>query len=232
MTTPMVTFRNVSKIFYPERTIALANVSFAVDAGEFVSLVGKSGTGKTTVVKILIAEGRATEGEVIVGGWDITRVRRSQVPYLRRQIGVVFQDYKLLEKKTVFENVAFALQVIGAPPGRIRRIVPEVLNIVGLEGKRDRYPVHLSGGEQQRVAIARALAHGPKILVADEPTGNLDTFTSQGIIELLQKINQIGTTVLLVSHDQNLVNHIHRRVIVLDAGAVASDQAVGRYRLS
>ncbi len=227
----MITFRNVSKVFYPERTIALANISFAVTPGEFVSIVGRSGTGKTTVVKILTAELRATEGQVIVGGWDISRIRRSQVPYLRRQIGVVFQDYKLLEKKTVFENVAFALQVVGASPSRIRRIVPEVLSIVGLAGKRVRFPVHLSGGEQQRVAIARALAHGPKILIADEPTGNLDTATSHGIVALLQKINQIGTTVLLVSHDQALVNHVHRRVIVLDQGSISSDQLVGRYRL-
>lgn len=228
----MISFRNVSKVFYPERTIALANVSFAVNAGEFVSIVGKSGTGKTTVVKILIAEERASEGRVVVGGWDITHIRRSEVPYLRRQIGVVFQDYKLLQKKTVFENVAFALQVIGARPSRIRRIVPEVLKIVGLADKHDRFPVHLSGGEQQRVAIARALAHGPKILVADEPTGNLDTVTAHGILDLLLKINQIGTTVVLVSHDQALVNHVRRRVIVLDSGSVTSDQAIGRYRLS
>jgi len=228
----MITFRNVSKIFYPERTIALANVTFEVQPGEFVSVVGKSGTGKTTIVKILIAETRASEGRVIVGGWDITRIRRSEIPYLRRQIGVVFQDYKLLQKKTVFENVAFALQVSGAGPSRIRRIVPEVLKIVGLSDKHDRFPVHLSGGEQQRVAIARALAHGPKILVADEPTGNLDALNSQEIVALLQKINQIGTTVLFVSHDQTLVNQIHRRVIVLEEGALTSDQPVGRYRLS
>ncbi|MDD5109603.1 MAG: cell division ATP-binding protein FtsE [Patescibacteria group bacterium] len=227
----MINFRGVSKIFYPERTIALANVTFDVAPGEFVSIVGKSGTGKTTLVKILTAETRATEGQVTVGGWDITRIRHREIPYLRRQIGVVFQDFKLLPKKTVLENVAFALQVIGARPSRIRRIVPEVLKIVGLEDKLDRFPIHLSGGEQQRVAIARALAHGPKILVADEPTGNLDAMTSQEIIALLLKINQIGTTVLLVSHDQSLVNHIRRRVIVLDDGKIVSDQAVGRYRL-
>ncbi|TSC76995.1 MAG: cell division transport system ATP-binding protein [Parcubacteria group bacterium Gr01-1014_31] len=228
----MIIFRNVSKIYFPERTVALANVSFEVLAGEFISIVGKSGTGKTTLVKILTAEERASEGQVVVGGWDITHIRSREVPYLRRQIGVVFQDYKLLQKKTVFENVAFAMQVIGARPSRIRKIVPEVLKIVGLADKHDRFPRHLSGGEQQRVAIARALAHGPKILVADEPTGNLDTATSQEIIELLLKINQIGTTVLFVSHDEGRVNQIRRRVLVLDQGTLTSDEAVGRYRLS
>lgn len=227
----MIIFRHVSKIYFPERTVALANVSFEVSAGEFVSVVGKSGSGKTTLVKILTAEGRASEGQVVVGGWDITRIRSREVPYLRRQIGVVFQDYKLLQKKTVLENVAFAMQVIGARRSRIKRIVPEVLKIVGLADKHDRFPRHLSGGEQQRVAIARALAHGPKILVADEPTGNLDAATSQEIIELLEKINQIGTTVLFVSHDQGLVNQIRRRVLVLDDGTLTSDVAVGRYRL-
>lgn len=227
----MIIFRNVSKVYFPEHTVALANVSFEVQAGEFISIVGKSGTGKTTVVKILTAEERASEGQVVVGGWDITKIRSREVPYLRRQIGVVFQDYKLLQKKTVTENVAFAMQVIGARPSRIKKIVPEVLKIVGLADMADRFPRHLSGGEQQRVAIARALAHGPKILVADEPTGNLDAATSQEIVELLLKINQIGTTVLLVSHDQGLVNHIRRRVLVLDQGALTSDEAVGRYRL-
>ncbi len=227
----MIQFSGVSKIYGPERIVALADVSFAVQPGEFVSLVGRSGTGKTTVVRILIAEERATEGQVVVGGWDITRIRRGQVPYLRRQIGVVFQDYKLLQKKTVLENVAFALQVSGAQTSRIRRIVPEVLKIVGLADKSDRFPVHLSGGERQRVAIARALVHGPKILVADEPTGNLDAETAMDIVDLLQKINRIGTTVVLVSHDQTLVNHIRRRVIVLEGGSVVSDQAVGRYKL-
>lgn len=228
----MISLANVSKIYGPEQTEALLDVSFEVQPGEFVSIVGRSGTGKTTLVRILIAEERATDGNVVVGGWDITRIRRREVPYLRRQIGVVFQDYKLLQKKTVLENVAFALQVSGVPSGRIRRIVPEVLKIVGIGDKPDRFPVHLSGGERQRVAIARALVHGPKILVADEPTGNLDAVTSMGIIDLLLKINQIGTTVILVSHDQTLVNHIHRRVIVLDGGRVVSDQPIGRYKLT
>ncbi len=228
----MINFQNVSKVYAPEQTVALSTISFDVQPGEFVSIVGKSGTGKTTLVKILIAEERATEGRIIVGGWDITRIRRSEVPYLRRQIGVVFQDFKLLQKKTVFENVAFGLQVSGANPSRIRRIVPEVLKLVGLADKLDRFPVNLSGGEQQRVAIARALVHGPKIFVADEPTGNLDTSHSEEIVDLLLKINNIGTTVLFVSHHAVLVNRIRRRVIVLEEGRIASDQAVGRYKLA
>lgn len=225
----MIIFKNVSKI-YPPNTTALKNINIHINPKEFVSLVGASGTGKTTLVKILIAEKRVTTGQVVVGGWDITNIKRSKIPYLRRQIGVVFQDYKLLPKKTVFENVAFALQVCGARNNRIKKIVPQVLKIVGLEDKGDRYPQELSGGEQQRVAIARALIHGPKILVADEPTGNLDAINSKEIVELLLKINEIGTTVLLVSHDQNLVNSVKKRVVVLDNNEIVFD-GVGKYSL-
>jgi cell division transport system ATP-binding protein len=225
----MIIFKNVTKI-YPPDTTALKNINIHIKPKEFVSIVGISGTGKTTLVKILIAEKRVTSGQVIVGGWDITNIRRSKIPYLRRQIGVVFQDFKLLPKKTVFENVAFALQVCGATYSRIKKIVPQVLKIVGLEGKEDRYPIQLSGGEQQRVAIARALVHGPKILVADEPTGNLDAANSKEIVNLLLKINKIGTTVLFVSHDQNLVNSVKKRVIVLDNNEVVFD-GIGKYTL-
>lgn len=225
----MIIFQDVSKI-YPPDTAALKNVNLHVRPKEFVSIVGVSGTGKTTLVKILIAEQKTTQGQVIVGGWDITNIKRSKIPYLRRQIGVVFQDYKLLPKKTAFENIAFALQVCGATTDRIKKIVPQVLKIVGLEGKENRYPIQLSGGEQQRVVIARALVHGPKILVADEPTGNLDAANSKEIVDLLLKINKIGTTVLFVSHDQNLVNSVKKRVIVLDNNEIVFD-GVGKYVL-
>jgi cell division transport system ATP-binding protein len=226
----MIIFKNISK-FYPPNTTALENVNVHIKPGEFVSLVGRSGTGKTTVVKILIAEEPPTKGRVIVGGWDITDIRSSEVPTLRRQIGVVFQDFKLLEKKTVYENIAFALQVSGAKQKRTKEIVPQVIKIVGLTGKEGRYPVQLSGGEQQRVAIARALVHRPKILLADEPTGNLDAGNTKEIVELLLKINDFGTTVLLVSHNQNTVNALNKRVITLEDGKVVSDQKRGKYLL-
>jgi len=228
----MILLQNITKIFPPD-TVALNNISLHIKPKEFVSLVGISGTGKTTIVKILTAEEKATQGKIVVGGWDITNIRSSEVPYLRRQVGVVFQDFKLLEKKTVFENIAFALQVSGTTMARIKKMVPRVLKIVGLENKAGRYPVQLSGGEQQRVAIARALVHAPKILVADEPTGNLDKMHAKEIINILTKINEIGTTVLFVSHDWNLVNSVKRRVITLEQNkeGVGDDQRIGKYKL-
>jgi len=180
----MIHFKNVSKI-YPPQTAALTDVNLHIKPSEFVSLVGQSGTGKTTLIKLLIAEERPTKGKIIVGGWDITDIPGRHIPLLRRQIGVVFQDYKLLPKKTVAENVSFALQVAGEPMNKIEKIVNQVLKIVGLEEKAMRFPNQLSGGEQQRVSIARALAHRPKILVADEPTGNLDAINTREIIDLL-----------------------------------------------
>ena len=224
----MIIFKNLSK-FYPPDVTALKNVNIHIKPKEFVSIVGRSGTGKTTIVKILTAEETPTKGTVIVGGWDITRIRPSEVPVLRRQIGVVFQDFKLLDKKTVFENIAFALQVSGASRAKIRKIIPQVLKIVGLANKENRYPVQLSGGEQQRVAIARALVHRPKILLADEPSGNLDAINTREIIDLLLKINEFGTTVVLVSHDKDVINAISKRVITLDNGEVISDQKIGKY---
>ncbi|MCL5794763.1 MAG: cell division ATP-binding protein FtsE [Patescibacteria group bacterium] len=226
----MIIFKNISK-FYPPDTVALKNVNLHIKPKEFVSIVGRSGTGKTTLVKILIAEEKPTKGRIIVGGWDITDIRSSEIPILRRQIGVVFQDFKLLAKKTVFENIAYALQVCGASRSRIAEVVPQVLKIVGLAGKECRYPIQLSGGEQQRVAIARALIHRPKILLADEPTGNLDSLNTQEIIDLLLKINEFGTTVLLVTHNREVVNYLNKRVITIDNGEVASDQKVGKYIL-
>jgi len=226
----MIIFKNVTKI-YPGNVIAVKNINLHIKPKEFVSVVGRSGTGKTTLVKILTAEEPATKGRIIVGGWDITEIKSSEVPILRRQIGVVFQDFKLLGKKTVFENIAFALQVSGADRKKIKEIVPQVIKIVGLTGKEDRYPIQLSGGEQQRVAIARALVHRPKILVADEPTGNLDSINTREIVDLLLKINEFGTTVVLVSHNREIINSINKRVVALDNGMIISDQKVGKYLL-
>lgn len=224
----MIKLENITKKYLSDLA-ALNQVSLHIKPGEFVSIVGQSGTGKTTLVKTLIGEERVDIGKVIIGGWDITKIGESEVPVLRRQIGVIFQDYKLLDKKTLKENVAFALQVCGESPNKIRTIVPQVLKIVGLENKMNRYPMEVSGGEQQRTAIARALVHRPKILLADEPTGNLDSINTDEIIELLKKINQFGTTVVLVTHNREVVNKLKKRVITLDNGQVISDQAVGRY---
>jgi len=226
----MIEFKGVEKI-YPPNTVALRDVNLRIDAGEFVSIVGQSGTGKTTLIKLLTAEERATRGKISIGDWNITNIRQGEMPMLRRQIGVIFQDFKLLPKKTIFENVAFALEVCGASPERIRKIVPQVLKIVGLEEKADRYPKQISGGEQQRAAIARALIHRPKILVADEPTGNLDSINTREIADLLLKINEFGTTVILVSHNRELVNSLKKRVVTLEQGTVISDQEVGKYVL-
>ncbi|NIP32371.1 cell division ATP-binding protein FtsE [Candidatus Saccharibacteria bacterium] len=226
----MIRFKNVSKIYNPN-TVGVQNVSLHIRPGEFVSIVGQSGTGKTTLVKLLIAEERPSKGQIVIGGWDISHIRGSEVPILRRQIGVVFQDFKLLPKKTVFENVAFALEVCGAPRRKMKKIVPQVLKIVGLEDKARRYPRQLSGGEQQRVVIARSLVHRPKILVADEPTGNLDAINTQEIIDLLKKINEFGTTVVLVSHDREVVNALKKRVITLEGGQIVQDQEEGKYVL-
>jgi len=216
---------------YAKDSVALSDVDLFIDAGEFVSIVGQSGTGKTTLVKLLIAEEKPSAGQIEIGGWNITRIHEHDVPFLRRQIGVVFQDFKLLPKKTVEENVAFALQVAGAGHSRIQEVVPKVLEIVGLKNKAKRYPHQLSGGEQQRVVIARSLAHRPKILIGDEPTGNLDSVNTAEIIEIFKKINEFGTTVLLVTHNREIVNQLRKRVITLHQGKVVSDEKEGKYRL-
>ncbi len=226
----MINLHNVSKQ-YTKDSVGLKNITLAIDSGEFVSIVGQSGTGKTTLVKLLIAEEKPSHGKIEVGGWDITNISYRDVPLLRRQIGVIFQDFKLIPKKTVSENVAFALQVAGERRSRIQEVVPRVLDIVGLSHKLDRYPDQLSGGEQQRVAIARSLVHRPKILVADEPTGNLDTVNTQEIIEIFKKINEFGTTIVLVTHNREVVNQLRRRVITLQDGSVFSDEQEGKYRL-
>jgi cell division transport system ATP-binding protein len=214
---------------YPRNIEVLKNVDLFIKAGEFVSLVGQSGSGKTTIVKTLIGEEKIDNGRVVIGDWDITKISKREVPYLRRQIGVIFQDFKLLPKKTLRENVAFALEVCGQSQAKIDRIVTAVLRIVGLEDKANQYPNEVSGGEQQRAAIARALVHQPKILLADEPTGNLDSINANEIIELLLRINNFGTTVILVTHNREIVNRLKKRVITIDSGIIVSDQEKGKY---
>ncbi|MBM5789964.1 cell division ATP-binding protein FtsE [Candidatus Parcubacteria bacterium] len=226
----MISFKHVSKI-YPPNIVGVEAVNLHIGPGEFVSIVGQSGTGKSTLAKLLFAEERPTRGTIEIGGWDITHIRHHEIPLLRRQMGVVFQDFKLLPRKTVYENVSFALQVAGSAPRRIREVVPVVLGIVNLHDMFDRYPHQLSGGEQQRVAIARSLVHQPKVLVADEPTGNLDALNAREILDLLKKINEFGTTVVLVTHDRDLVNRVRRRVITLEGGKIVSDVEEGRYKL-
>lgn len=227
----MIVLERVSKA-YGSDSVGLDDVSLHIPSGEFVSIVGQSGAGKTTLAKLLMAEEQPTGGRVTIGGWDITKIRAREIPELRRQIGVIFQDYKLLPKKTVYENVSFALEVSGVKGKVIHDIVPQVLNIVGLDDKGARFPRQLSGGEQQRVVIARALVHRPKVLLADEPTGNLDTLNTQDIMDLLVKINAFGTTVVLVTHNREVVNALRRRVITLRDGKVVSDQQHGKYMLS
>lgn len=226
----MIHLENVSKS-YSNKVKVLHNVSLAVKPGEFISIVGQSGAGKTTLVRLLIGEERTDAGKVSVGDWDITKINRREVPFLRRQIGVIFQDFKLLPKKTLEENVAFALQVSGERSVKIKKIVSSVLKIVGLDDKKKRYPSEVSGGEQQRAAIARALVHQPKILLADEPTGNLDAINANEIIDLLLRINKFGTTVVLVTHNKDIVNRLNKRVITMEHGQVISDQEHGKYLL-
>jgi len=226
----MIKFYNVSK-YYSKNAIALKQINLHIKPGEFVSIVGQSGTGKTTMVKTIIGEEKIDQGKIVIGGWDITNIGQREVPTLRRQMGVIFQDFKLLNKKTLFENVAFAMQVCGQNSKKINKIVPHVMKIVGLENKVNRYPQEISGGEQQRTAIARALVHLPKILLADEPTGNLDSLNAYEIIDLLLHINKFGTTVILVTHNREIVNRLKKRVITLDNGVIISDQTIGRYIL-
>ena len=226
----MIRFRHVTK-YYPPDVYAVKGVNLHIKPGEFVSIIGQSGSGKTTLIKLLTAEEQLSSGNIIISGWDVSSIRDNEIPLLRRQIGVIFQDYKLLPQKTIFENIAFALEVCGGTNKKIKTMVPQILRVVSLLDKADKYPHQLSGGEKQRVAIARALIHRPKILVADEPTGNLDLANTRDIIDLLKKINQLGTTVLLVTHDREVVNMLKKRVVVLDRGEVVSDQAIGRYVL-
>ncbi len=225
----MITFTKVAKHY--DETAALDGVSLKIPTGSFVSIVGQSGAGKSTLMKLLSAEESPTSGKIVIDGWDITKIKRWQIPYLRRQIGVVFQDYKLLPKRTAFENVAFAMEVGGAAIKEIREAVPQILKLVNLLDRAELYPSELSGGERQRVSIARALAYKPQIFLADEPTGNLDALHSWDIVQLLIKINKLGTTVLLATHNDDIVNALKKRVVTLNKGKIVSDQEAGTYKL-
>ena len=224
----MIEFSEVTKS-YSVGTHALRGIDLQIEDGEFVFLVGPSGSGKSTIIKLITGELRPTSGTVHVNGYSLERIRKREIPYLRRTVGVVFQDFRLIDTKTVYENVAFAMRVIGAQEKEIRERVPYVLELVGLETKSRRHPTELSGGEQQRLAIARALVNNPSTIIADEPTGNLDPARSLEIMSLLQEINNLGTTILVVTHEQDLVERFGKRVIVLDEGLVASDGMDGYY---
>jgi cell division transport system ATP-binding protein len=228
----VIRFDNVTKLYAAQTRPALADVTLEVDKGEFVFLVGKSGSGKSTFLRLVLREEQPTRGTVQVAGKDLQRLSRWKVPALRRQIGTVFQDFRLLPNKTVHQNVAFALEVLGRPRHVIATVVPEVLELVGLEGKERRLPDELSGGEQQRVAIARAFVNRPALLIADEPTGNLDPTTSVGIMKLLDRINRTGTTIVMATHDDDIVDQMRKRVVELDAGKVVRDQSRGVYGYS
>ena len=225
----MIRFEDVTKVYARGARPALDRVDLEVERGEFVFLVGASGSGKSTFLRLVLREERPTAGRIFVAGRDLSTLSTWKVPHLRRQIGTVFQDFRLLPSKTVFENVAFALQVIGKPRHHILTTVPETLELVGLGGKEKRRPHELSGGEQQRVAIARAFVNRPAILLADEPTGNLDPTTSVGIMRLLDRINRTGTTVVMATHDDEIVDQMRKRVIELDSGQLVRDQSRGVY---
>lgn len=217
-------------VVYDNGIRAVNKVSLRVDEGEFVFLVGASGSGKTTIIKLLTAEVRPTEGKVLVNNYNIGEMKKSRIPYLRRTLGVVYQDFRLIKTKTVYENVAFAMRTIGAKNKAIKQRVPYVLDLVGLADKAKEKPMNLSGGEQQRVAIARALVNNPRLIIADEPTGNLDPARSLELMTLFEKINELGTTVLIVTHEKGLVDEFEKRVVMIDHGSVVSDQTGGYYQ--
>ena len=208
---------------YESGTTALKGISLRIEDGEFVFLVGPSGSGKSTIIKLLTGEIVPTSGQIAVNGFSLTNIAERQIPLLRRSVGVIFQDFRLIEKKTVYENLSFAMRAVGASPREIKKRIPYVLELVGLEEKTDRYPNEISGGEQQRVAIARALINNPSTIIADEPTGNLDPARSLEIMRLLERINQLGTTMVVVTHEKDLVNQFRKRVITLDQGLIMSD---------
>ena len=228
----MITFDSVTKTYTGQSQAALSDVNVDIDKGEFVFLVGQSGSGKSTFIRLILREYRPTRGTLYVAGKNLNQLRSWKVPALRRQIGTVFQDFRLLPRKTVYENVAFAMQVIGKPTKEIRSVVHDTLELVGLDGKQKRMPDELSGGEQQRVALARAFVNRPKILIADEPTGNLDPDTAVGIMKVLDRINRTGTTVVMATHDSTIVDQMRRRVIELEFGHVVRDENEGVYRNS
>lgn len=225
----MIRFDNVTKYYGNHK--ALNNINLHINHGEFISVVGMSGAGKSTLMKILIGEEQIDDGRILIDEIDMSRVKKSDLPYLRRKIGMVFQDIKLLPRRTAFENVAFAMEVSGHRKDKIDQDVPKILDLVGLSHKRDSFPHEMSGGERQRVAIARALSHRPVLLLADEPTGNLDEVNAAEVLDLLLKINKLGTTVLLATHAAELVNKIAKRVITIEGGQITLEQQKGRYKL-
>ncbi len=224
----MITFKNVRKS-YPNGTVALDGINLQVEDGEFVFIVGHSGAGKTTMMKLLLREEKATSGSIVVGDYNLSKISSFRVPYYRRELGVVFQDFRLFPNKTVFENVAFAMRVVGTPNKMIKRRVPAILHTVNLADKQNCFPSQLSGGEQQRVALARALANNPKIIIADEPTGNIDPQMSLEIMNLLVKINKLGKTVIVVTHEKNLVDYYKQRVVTIQDGKIADDHVGGMF---
>jgi len=226
----MIRFQGVSKI-YSSNNIALQDVSFEIKEKEFVSITGRSGSGKTTLIRLLLAEEKPTSGRVFFRNQDVHKIKKNKLPFFRRNFGIVFQDYKLLEGKTVFENVAFALEVLGATDEEIRKNVPQVLEIVDMKDKAQNFPKELSGGEKQRVALARALVHRPALILADEPTGNLDPYHTWDIVRLLLKIHELGTTVVLATHDREIINFLQKRVITLEKGKIIKDEEKGRFIL-
>ena len=225
----MVQMTGVKKIYKNSGACAVNNMDLTINDGEFVFLVGPSGSGKTTIIKLLTGEVQPTEGEISVNGFDLKRIKHRKLPKLRRSMGVIFQDFRLIDDKNVYENVAFAMHVVGAPRKQIMERVPYVIKLVGLEGREKRMPQELSGGEQQRVAIARALVNNPDMIIADEPTGNLDPVKSLELMLLLEKINELGTTVLVVTHEKELVNSFSKRVVAISDGTVISDGMDGYY---
>lgn len=225
----MIRFLDIQKS-YDNGTKALKGITLRIDDGEFAFLVGPSGSGKSTIIKLITGEEQTTGGRIMVNGYNLNSIRPSQIPYMRRTLGVIFQDFRLIEKKTVKENLEFAMRAVGASPREIRKRIPYVLDLVDLMRKGDRYPSQLSGGEQQRVAIARALINNPQMIIADEPTGNLDPQRSLEIMTLLEKINELGTTMLVVTHEKELVNRFSKRVIAIENGRIISDETGGYYK--
>lgn len=224
----MIVFQNVTKT-YGKNSVALDKVSFKIQPGEFVSIVGRSGAGKSTAVRLLIAEEKPDKGQIFFGSYEVNKIKSYQLLGFRRHVGVIFQDFRLLSKKTVFENVAFALEVAGRPQKEIDEFVPQVLDMVGLKDKAENFPVGLSGGEKQRVALARAMINRPEVIIADEPTGNLDPFNTWEVIKLLVKINELGSAVILTTHNKDIVNSLGQRVITLEDGKVFNDEENGRF---
>jgi len=224
----MIEFKHVYKT-YNKSIDVLKDVNFNINNGEYVCIIGRSGAGKSTIAKLLTAEEKVTKGQIIIDGWDITKISKRDIPSLRRQVATIFQDFRLVQKKAARENISFACEICGDFGDKMQKKIDQLLQVVGLSNKGDNYPSELSGGEQQRVAIARALAFNPSILIADEPTGNLDTINTKGILTLLEDINNMGTTIILISHDKEVVNSLNKRIITLEDGVVISDKENGSY---